>query len=277
MIAIRPIFTVDLFPILEAKLIELLKTLRYDDWARPTLAKKWSVKDVAAHLLDGNIKRLSMQRDGYFGLPSPDMSSYESLIGFINRNNTEWVQAARRMSPLVLIELIEITSTQVCAFFKGSDPLAPAMWGVAWAGEEQSHNWFDIAREYTERWHHQQQIRVAVDRPGISGRDLYFPVLDTFMRGLPHAFRDAAAAEGKLVQVEIRGEAGGSWFLQKADSVWKLVEQGERPDALVGIDQELAWRLFTKAVDPQLAAQQVAITGDSYLAMHVLSLVAVLA
>src|SRR5438270_5950527 len=140
----KPILTVELFPILEGKLIELLRCLRHDDWSRPTLAKQWTVKDVAAHLLDGNIKRLSIQRDGSFGLAAPHIDSYESLVAFVNRNNAEWVQAARRISPRVLIDLLEITSKQVCDLFRGLDPLAPALWSVAWAGEDQSANWFDI-------------------------------------------------------------------------------------------------------------------------------------
>src|SRR5579859_6258597 len=216
MTELQPIFTVELFPTLEDRLIELLKTLRHDDWMRPTLAKQWTVKDVAAHLLDGNLKRLSMQRDGFFGMPAPDKSSYEFFLGFINRTNTEWVQAARRISPRVLIELLEITSKQLYELFRGWDPFAIAQWAVSWAGEDHSTNWFDIAREYTERWHHQQQMRVAVDRPGISSRELYYPVLDTFMRGLPHAFRSVQAAEGRVVQIEISGEAGGSWYLLRS-------------------------------------------------------------
>lgn len=277
MTASPPIFTIDLFPILEGKLIELLKCLHYDDWSLPTVAKQWTVKDVAAHLLDGNIKRLSMQRDGFFGLPAPNMNTDESFIAFINRNNAEWVQAARRVSPSVLIELLELTSNHVIDFFRRLDPFAPALWAVTWAGEDTSPNWFDIAREYTERWHHQQQIRVAVNRPGISGRELYFPVLDTFMRGMPHAFRNVQASDGALLQINIEGEAGGSWFLQRGDSGWSLVEQGSRPDAVLTMDQELAWRLFTKAIDPQQAAQQVAISGDRGLGLQALSLVAVLA
>jgi uncharacterized protein (TIGR03083 family) len=277
MTELQPIFTVDLFPALEGKLIELLKTLRHDDWMRPTLARQWTVKDVAAHLLDGNLKRLSIQRDGFFGLPAPDMSSYESFLGFINRNNAEWVQAARRISPRVLIELLEVTSQQVYELFRGWDPFATAQWAVSWAGEDRSANWFDIAREYTERWHHQQQIRVAVGRPGISNRELYYPVLDTFMRGLPHAFRSVQAAEGRVVQIEISGEAGGSWYLLRSDSRWKLVDDELTPDAGLRIDQELAWRLFTKGADSQSAEQQVTITGDRSLALPALKLVAVLA
>ena len=274
---LSPIFTVELFPILEQKLIQLLRCLHHDDWSRPTLAKQWTVKDVAAHLLDGNIKRLSMQRDGFFGLPAPGKGSYDDFIGFINRNNTEWVQAARRLSPRVLIDWMEITSKQVCDFFARLDPFAPALWGVTWAGEEQSPNWFDIAREYTERWHHQQQIREAVQRPGITSRDLYFPVLDTFMRGMPHAFRSVDAREGTTVEIEIAGEAGGRWFLQKTQSAWKLTDEAVRPEAKLTIKQEYAWRIFTKAVDPVTAAKEVQISGDRALALHALSLVAVLA
>lgn len=275
--ALQPILTLDLFPILEAKLIELLRCLRHDDWSRPTLAKQWTVKDVTAHLLDGNLKRLSMHRDGFFGLAAPPRDGYEAFVAFINRNNAEWVQAARRLSPMVLIDLMEITSKQVHELFLGLDPLAPALWGVSWAGEETSANWFDIAREYTERWHHQQQIRVAVERPGISSRELYFPVLDIFMRGMPHAFRSVDAREGTVVEIQISGEAGGSWFVQRTDSNWRLEQLASSADATLKMAQELAWRVFTKAVDTQTAAREVTISGDRALAMQALSLVAVLA
>jgi len=274
---LKPILTVDLFPILEGKLIEVLRCLRHDDWMRPTLAKHWTVKDVASHLLDGNLKRLSIQRDGFFGLQAPPHGGYEAFIAFINRNNAEWVQSARRLSPRVLIDLIEITSKEVYELFRGLDPNAPALWGVSWAGEETSANWFDIAREYTERWHHQQQIRVAVNRPGISSRELYFPVLDTFMRGMPHAFRSVEAREGTVVEIQITGEAGGSWFVERASSSWRVADQMPSADATLKMDQELAWRVFTKAVDATAAAKEVAISGDRSLAMQALSLVAVLA
>jgi hypothetical protein len=42
---------------------------------------------------------------------------------------------------------------------------------VARAGEEASLNWFNIAREYSERSLHQQQIREAVGAPGLTGRE----------------------------------------------------------------------------------------------------------
>ena len=52
------------------------------------------------------------------------------------------------------------------------------------------------AREFTERWVHQQQIRDAVGKPGLTERRWLHPVLDAFARALPHALRDHAAPGG---------------------------------------------------------------------------------
>lgn len=59
--------TSKLLPILDEKLIELLSSLTPDEWNAQTVAKRWKVKDVASHLLDGNLRGLSITRDHYFG------------------------------------------------------------------------------------------------------------------------------------------------------------------------------------------------------------------
>ena len=64
---VTPIQVLPLFPVLDDKLSELLRSLSSEDWQQPTLARKWTVKDVAAHLLDGNLRTLSFVRDRYFG------------------------------------------------------------------------------------------------------------------------------------------------------------------------------------------------------------------
>ena len=69
------ILTAHLFPILEAHLIELLRSLSADEWELQTVAPKWKVKDVAAHLLDTQLRRLSLARDGYFSPPPPVINS----------------------------------------------------------------------------------------------------------------------------------------------------------------------------------------------------------
>ena len=132
-------------------------------------------------------------------------------------NHLCWVQAARRVSPEKLIELLELTDRRLYEHFRALDPDAPAGISVAWAGQTRSPNWFDIAREYTEKWLHQQHIREAVGQPLLLGREWYFPVLDTFLRGLPHTCRRVAAGEGTSLTFEVTGAAGGVWTLKMKD------------------------------------------------------------
>lgn len=273
-----PIQTVHLFPKLDQELIGLLKSLSPEDWSKPTLAKLWTVKDVATHLLDGNIRTLSTLRDAYFDKPPENINSYQDLVKFLNQLNADWVKATRRMSPRVLIELLDVTGREYSAVLKKLDPFKPAVFPVAWAGQQVSENWFHIAREYTEKWHHQQQIREAVGKPGLMTREFYYPLIDTFMQALPHAYREVHAQENQAIRITVTSEAGGDWFLEYTASRWKLGKNAPvRLDAAVVIDPHTAWKLFTKAITAEEAGERIEFSGDQALGRPVLSMVSVMA
>ncbi len=137
---------------------------------------------MAAHLLDTALRKLSLVRDSCY-VEAVDIRSPQDVITLVNRLNREGVTVYRRLSPQILIDLLRLATKQSAEFHESLDPFAAAAFNVSWAGEETSLNWFDTARELTERWHHQQQIRLATDRPGIMTPDLYHPVLDCFLRG----------------------------------------------------------------------------------------------
>lgn len=269
--------TIHLFPLLEQRLIDLLRSLTDEEWQRPTIAKQWTVKDVATHLLDGNLRALSMGRDHYFGEKPGAINSYDDLVGYLNGLNADWVKATRRLSPAVLIQLMEPTGKQYNEELALRDPFAPAMFSVSWAGEDQSVNWFHIAREYTERWHHQQQIRDAVNKPGIITKELYYPVMDTFMMALPYTYRDTPAKENTVVQVTISGSSGGDWFLIKKQN-WQLQKKNHLPvTTQVSIDENIAWKLFTKSWRRKDVISNISIKGNEALAEPVLGMIAVMA
>ena len=274
---LKPILTAHLFPKLDGMLIELLRSLAPQDWEKQTVSPKWKVKDVAAHLLDTALRGVSIGRDGYVA-ESPRITSAADLAAFINRLNSEGVTAYRRLSPVVLIRLLELATKLLADFHASSNPHAMAPFGVSWAGEEKSANWFHTAREFTERWHHQQQIRLAVDKPGIMTRELYFPVLDCFLRALPFAYRGISAKPGTYAQIIISGECGGSWYLCRAEETWQLFKNpfGEKACETV-IPQEIAWRIFTKGIDRESALEQVRVSGDAHLGLHVLGMVSIVA
>lgn len=269
--------TVHLFPELDRALIDLLRGLRPEEWQRPTVCSGWSVKDIAAHLLDGTLRKLSTHRDGYFGIVGPAGDHYEELVIFLNRLNAEWVAAARRLSPALLISLLETSGRELVTFLQSLDPKAPALFPVAWAGERESLTWFDTAREYTERWHHQQQIRLAVGQPLLLQRRWYHPVLDTFMRGLPHAYRHYRS-DSELICVEITGDAGGRWYLLRADAGWRLLIEAERKaETHVRLPQEIAWRLFTRGLAAVEAKPRLTIRGATEDAEPLLAMLCVMA
>src|SRR5262245_38706153 len=247
-----PILVAGFFRELNGHLVRLLRSLSPEDWHRPTVSSERNVKDIASHLLDGSVRRLSLQRDGYSSPDAPSgFSSSEELVAYLHRVNGEWTRATRRISPRLLVEWIDRTGEELADFFEGLDPFAPALYPVAWAGEEASANWFDVAREYTEEWHHTQQIFEAVGRPStITTRRPLTPCLDTLLRALPFTFRRVEADEGALVTVTVHGGAGGDWFLVRTGGRWQQILQGTgRPMATVSFGQDSAWKLFTKRLD----------------------------
>ena len=263
---VGPVFLVDRLPALHGQLMALLRGLSSSDWDRPTACALWSLKDIAAHLLDSSLRRLSFGRDGARSTPVPVPANYAELVAYLNRLNAEWITATRRLSPRVLIELLEQTGPQVHEFFRTLDPYGPALFPVDWAGEDHSTNWFDIGREYTERWLHQQQIREAVGAPGLSGREWLHPTLDIFVRALPFTYRNVGAPAGRSVRLEITGPAGGVWTLVRAPESWALfVGTAASPAAKVNLDQEIAWKLFSKGLSAEAAQRVIRIDGDQQL------------
>jgi len=274
--SLPPIFTAHLFPKLEAKLIELLRSLGPEDWEKQTFAPKWKVKDVAAHLLDTGLRKLSVCRDRY-AVVTPKIATHADLVALVNRWNQEGVSIYRRLSPPVLISLLELASTEGSEYHKTLDPFAQAVFPVSWAGEEKSANWFDTAREFTERWHHQQQIRDAVERPGILTREFYYPVLDCFMRAAPYTYRTAPSRPRGMAQFNITGDCGGSWYLCGGGNSWRLAASacGEKLSETT-IPQEIAWRIFTKGIDREAAKARVRVAGDAQLGLHILRMVSII-
>jgi uncharacterized protein (TIGR03083 family) len=242
--ALQPIDTRNLFAPLHAELMSLLRKLSDDDWRTQTIAPAWRVRDVAAHLLETQLRRLSVHRDGYM-LPPPQ----GSLIDFLNDLNATWVAAARRFSPRVLVELLEATGPRSIAFLESLPLHERAIFPVAWAGESESQNWFDIGREYTEWWHHQMQIRDAVGAPLLLEPRWLDPLLELSVRVL----RGAPATIVFDVDGRVFSVAGGELFRGAADDA----------AATVRTDADTAWRMLYHALPREEILRRVSIEGDA--------------
>jgi uncharacterized protein (TIGR03083 family) len=271
----KPVIVSDLFPLLLEELINLLDGLTTEEWDTPTICTPWSVKDICLHLLGVDIGNLSWKRDGFSVFR--EIESYEHLVQLINEQNARWVKSVQHISPKLLVDMLNFIGAQVTAYFQSLDPFELGV-PVDWVSPDPAPIWLDLAREYTERWHHQQHIRDAVGKPGLKESRFLAPILDTFILALPRTFRTAVAEEGAALQINISGTENRDWILVFESGVWRLFEGiVENPLAGLSIPDDIAWRVFTKGISLEDARKQVRISGDRQLAGKILGTISIIA
>jgi hypothetical protein len=246
------------------RLLSLLASLSDEQWAAPTAVPSWSVKDIALHLLDVDLSRVARDRDHYRAGLIPGPAGHGAFVRRLGERNQRWLDGTRVLSPRQVTGLLRWAGEQFDAHLATVELAAPS--AVYWAGEVPL--WFDLAREFTERWVHYRQILQAAvpagdDRP----QDEYLPlVLRTFVWGFPHQYR-AQAPPGTAVGLEVPGI--GAWVLTRTATGWSL-DQGEAaaPAAGLRMSGEAAWRLLTGA---SYDASQVQLSGDPALSEALLA------
>ena len=197
---LTPVYTAPLLRPLLSELLELLRGLTAEQWEAPTVAGAWRVRDVAAHLLDGELRKLAAYRDGHLLPLEAPIRTDRDLARFVNALNADGVAWARRLSPRLLVDLLATTGEWAADLLEALPPHDVAIWPVSWAGEAVSENWMDVGREYTERWHHQMQIRDAVAAPPmLLEARWYRPLLELSVRALPKSYAGVTAAPGAAV------------------------------------------------------------------------------
>ncbi len=182
-------------------LIQPLRKLNEPEWTAATVCPGWSMRDVAAHVQHDDLRRLSRTRDHVQG-PVPDAG--ESSLTFLNRANDRWVEVARFLSPRLPVDLLTETGHLLHRMWADAD-LDQLGDGVLWAGVEIAPIWLDVARNYSEDWIH-QQIRDAIEQPGLSSPEFLDPLLDTLMRALPKTYESLHAEGGTTVVVVLNDE-----------------------------------------------------------------------
>ncbi len=273
-IDVRPLFAVD-----RRRLLELLAGLDGADWRRPTACPGWSVHDVAAHIAHDHIRRLSGTRDRH---ESAGFLPGEDLAAFIDRVNQEFVENARAWSPAILIDLVAHLGPQLDDVWAGLDLEGPAAIDVAWADPGTvAPVWLDVAREFSEFWIHQQQVRDAVGASGTfdtPGDEVTGAVVDTLIRGLPLTLATDPAGTGKRVGVQVTGVGARSWVATRRPDRWHLTPANDVGDcdAAVQLSADTLWRVASRGISPDVAAGRAVLTGDGDLARAALNLLSII-
>ncbi|MBB4934951.1 uncharacterized protein (TIGR03083 family) [Lipingzhangella halophila] len=264
----------DLFAREHEETMALLRVLSDEEWQWPTGCPGWRVRDIAGHVLGDHLNRLARSRDRYPDGPRP--RSEEPFPSFIDRLNEEWVATTRAWSTRMLVDLLGHVGPQIVEHWRTVD-LDALGEPVTWAGPDPAPVWLDAARDLTEYWTHQQQIRDATGRPGFTQPEVVHTVLDTFLRALPYTLRDVPAAEGTRLLFTVTGPGGGDWSCVYRRGGWMVERAGaQRPDAAVELDADTTWRLCTRGITPDEAARRGSRHGDVHLTGTALTVLSVI-
>lgn len=272
--------TLHLFPKLTEEFLKLLRELEPSEWLKPSPIKGRTVKDLVSHVIDGSLRNISMQRDNFMDNSNiPNINSYVDLINHIQKLNTDWMNVSKRLSPEILIDLLEYSDKELYEFLKSKNPKVKAMFSVAWAGETESENWFDIAREYTEKWHHQMQIRLALDKPILLDTEYSEPLYNTFMIALPHLYREFSNFEnGTKIKISMTGKLNKSWVIEWQTDKWDFIVSNKSDIfTSVEIPDDIAWVIFTNTDrEKEKYETKIKISGDKSIGLKLLELVTVM-
>jgi hypothetical protein len=206
---------------------------------RATTAPEWSVKDTALHLLDVDLSWLA--RDHNQPGIIPVLADHEEFVRGLAQRNQRWVDGTRILSPRLITGLLAWSGEQLDAYLGTVDLTGSS--SVYWADEVPL--WFDLTREFTERWVRYRQIReAALPAEHDQQPDEYLPlVLRTFIWGFPHQYH-APAPDGTTIALEVPGI--GAWTLTRTATGWALDDgQADAPAPCLRMSGETAWRLLT--------------------------------
>jgi uncharacterized protein (TIGR03083 family) len=238
-----------------AATIEVCAGLTGDGWSAQTECPLWTVKDVCAHLVGGE---LWMSQ----GHPPPT----EGLAGITDRPVRERRDAG---GPAVLAELREVFALRLRQFAADPpDPAEPATTAYGWpvtVGILLTHRAFDA-------WVHEQDIRRALARPGNLGSPAAFISRDILLGSLARVVAKLAAAPpGAVVRLAVEGEVAFDVAVSVDDN--RRGHLAPWAGGTASTSLRAGWETYSRLAAGRIdsAAAAVEVRGDAEVASRVLS------
>ena len=174
------------------------------------------------------------------------------------------------------MDLLSDTARMLEVMWAGAGLEEPSE-GVSWAGVELAPVWLDVARDYSEDWTHQQQIRDAIGIPGLTDPTFLDPILDIFLRAAPHTYRAVSAALGesfRLTWLTTTARLPGPSPPRPPAGFYRHGPPAA-PTARITVPAEPLWRLATGGITADTAARRAVMNGAQHLAEPLLRIVSV--
>ncbi|HEX2038930.1 MAG TPA: maleylpyruvate isomerase family mycothiol-dependent enzyme [Acidimicrobiales bacterium] len=221
----------------QGELYELLRRLSDEQWALPTPAAGWDVRDQVSHLADTEEIAVDTVTGGPRTL-SAEASRYASGEAFTEAG----CDRGRALSGPEVREWWWTAAARCRDTLQAADRTARVPWGLGMGWKA-----FVTAR-LMEHWAHGLDIRAAVGAPA-EDTDRLCHIAWICVNAVPYALHVAkvSAPEGHTLRVEVDGPDGGTWAYGPEDAT-------DRITGPAGQWCRLAVQRITRAQAPDLKA-----------------------
>src|SRR5437764_6073338 len=249
-----------------AALVSLLAGLDDNGWRAPTECPDWSVLGIACHLIGDDMSLLSRQRDGLLdpAFTEDPPATVPDFLRRLNEVNNRFVATTAGLSPTLVIELLQVTGSWTHDWYATVDPERRGE-SVHWVSPEPAPYWMLAAREFTERWIHQHQIRRAVHMPWFPDPALTVAAFAALLRGFPRSLAVLSSPPGTTITIAA-DDVAAAWTLVARAAGWELNDGA--PDApttrLRAALDDLA-AVFSRGVERSDVPDRIAVDGEHAL------------
>jgi uncharacterized protein (TIGR03083 family) len=238
----------------------LVSGLSDEGWAT-TVLPGWDVHDVLAHMTG---TELSLSGAGLPELPAGTEPG-PHVHNDIGKVNELWVTALRGLTHAELLERFRDVTAQRLASLRAM-PVAEFN-APSWtpAGQGTYRRFMQI--RVFDCWMHEQDIRVAVDRPGHDTGPEADQALDEVTGALGYIIgKRGGAPDGSSVLIRLTGPVERDLCVVTSGRA-KVVDSIEgEPTATIAMPSSLFLRLAGGREDPEAALERITLAGDTGLA-----------
>ena len=257
---------IDVWRVMVAENVALLRELDPDDWAKPTDLPGWNVRYVAAHLAHMESELAGNPQQQVDVPEAPHLKNPMSVF-------TESGPLARAgWSTDQIIDELESAAAQRDIALRAMMPLDPTAPGAGFAAG-LGWDWSTLlSNRVLDQWMHQQDVRRAVGRPGGLAGPGGAHALAVFSRSIPFVVgKRVSPAPGTTVVVEVTAEHAASIAVGVGDDgrAARLDAAPADPTVRIGMDFETFIVLSGGRRSPDQVTTFVngdAVLGDAILA-----------
>jgi uncharacterized protein (TIGR03083 family) len=192
---------IDVWRLMVAENVALLRQLDTDDWSKPTDLPGWNVRYIAAHLahLESELAGNPQQQ-----VDVPEAPHIKSPMSVFTESGplarADWTTEQ-------IIDEIETSAAKRADALREMMPLDPSAPGDGFAGVV-GWDWETLlSNRIIDQWMHQQDIRRAVGKPGGLAGPGGAHALSVFSRSIPYVVgKRVAPPPGTTVVLDVSGE-----------------------------------------------------------------------